>query len=73
MNNYEVTKLSDKTPKAEAEKLQRELKAVKGVDDVTLLSSEHRVSISFRETQEPGHDTLQAAAKKAGFTLGAKV
>jgi cation transport ATPase len=73
MSKYEVTKLGDKTPKAECDKLQNELKAVQGVDTVTMLPSEHRVSISFQGKEEPRHEALKAAATKAGFTLGAKV
>lgn len=73
MNEYEVTELGGKTPQAESDELQGELRAVTGVDEMTLLASEHRVSISFRDEEEPGHDTLQAAATKAGFTLGATV
>jgi copper chaperone CopZ len=72
MTNYKVTNLTDKTPKPQQEKLEAQLKAIKGVETVQVNALKSQVSMTFRPKQEPTQDIIASAVTNAGFSLGAR-
>lgn len=67
---YKVSNLNAKTPTTEQSKLETSLRAMSGVESVTLHPEDGDFSIFFRREQEPQKGELEAAVSMAGFSLG---
>jgi copper chaperone CopZ len=69
MTNYRVTNLNDKTPEAQQNKLQANLKALEGVEKVSMDVAKSEILLAFSGGREPKKDVIATAVSKAGFTM----
>lgn len=69
MSNYTITRLNDKTPSTDKEKLLAAIRAVPGVDKAVLHTDTHEVEIHGKPKHEPNRADVMAACKKAGFVV----
>lgn len=73
MQKYRVPTLTTKTTPGERTKLAIALKAVRGVEKVTLHLSSNEFEIKPRDVQQqPTREELSAAASGAGFVISPK-
>ena len=69
MTNYRVTNLNDKTPEAQRNKLEANLKAIEGVETVSMHAAKSEVSLAFSGGREPKKAVIATAVSKSGFTM----
>ena len=67
--SYTVPRLTPQTPDRARQKLLWALKAVPGVESVTLKPASQQVEVKGTDRQEPKTWEIFAAASEAGFTF----
>lgn len=69
MNSYKVSNLNNQTTDVARARLGTTLRAVPGVNVVTISADRGEVSISFRANAVVANDVLASAIATAGFAL----
>lgn len=71
VKNYSVPRLTSKTPDGDQAKLMSAIRAVAGVESVSLNPGSHRFEVTSNGKQEPQKSEIEAASQKAGFQIEA--
>jgi hypothetical protein len=69
MNSYKIMNLNNQTSDVERARLGTKLRAVPGVNVVTISADRGEISLSFRANAVVERDVLASAIETAGFTL----
>jgi hypothetical protein len=67
--SYKILNLNNQTPEAARTRLGTKLRAVPGVNVVTISAERGEISLSFRSNKAVANDVLATAIETAGFVL----
>jgi hypothetical protein len=69
MTSYKILNLNNQTTQVARARLGTELRAVPGVNVVTISAERGEISLSFRSNTAVANDVLASAIETAGFVL----